>query len=214
MLTSPGTLRSPTLSATKAWYDDRQAFPWRSRVALDGSITRPIRRQLGDRAAASPRGGASSTCDRWPSLTRLGYASTAADLLLNRNKKMISGILRARHGELRGALMLCWDTDMPDDVARAYAVWDGPAAGNVSATARLLGMRRPTVQDWSTRYRVTLGATSRAGGVVRDPCALSHRMRFWKPSSATRRVPTGGMTRRRPTDGVLQRRLRAGPWFS
>jgi hypothetical protein len=49
--------------------------------------------------------------------------------------------------------MLCWDADMPDDVARAYAVWDGPAAGNVSETARLLSMRRPTVQDWSQRYR-------------------------------------------------------------
>ena len=49
--------------------------------------------------------------------------------------------------------MLCWDADMPDDVARAYAIWDGPAAGNVSETARLLGKRRPTVQDWSQRYR-------------------------------------------------------------
>ena len=49
--------------------------------------------------------------------------------------------------------MLCWDSDMPDDVARAYGVWDSVAAGNVSETARLLGMRRPTVQDWSQRYR-------------------------------------------------------------
>jgi hypothetical protein len=52
-----------------------------------------------------------------------------------------------------GALMLCWDSDMPDDVARAYAIWDSVAAGNVSETARLLEMRRPTVQDWSQRYR-------------------------------------------------------------
>jgi len=49
--------------------------------------------------------------------------------------------------------MLCWDSDMPDEVARAYAIWDSVAAGNVSETARLLDMRRPTVQDWSQRYR-------------------------------------------------------------
>jgi hypothetical protein len=54
---------------------------------------------------------------------------------------------------MREALMLCWTDELPDDVARAYAVWDGPAAGNVSETARLLSMRRPTVQDWSQRYR-------------------------------------------------------------
>jgi hypothetical protein len=42
---------------------------------------------------------------------------------------------------------------MPEDAAKAYAVWDSVAAGNVSETARLLGMRRPTVQDWSQRYR-------------------------------------------------------------
>lgn len=49
--------------------------------------------------------------------------------------------------------MLCWDSDMPDEVARAYAIWNSVAAGNVSETARLLDMRRPTVQEWSQRYR-------------------------------------------------------------
>ena len=27
--------------------------------------------------------------------------------------------------------MLCWDSEMPDNVARAYAIWDSVAAGNV-----------------------------------------------------------------------------------
>jgi hypothetical protein len=49
--------------------------------------------------------------------------------------------------------MICWDEDLPENVAQAYAIWDSVAKGNVSETARLLGARRPTIQEWSQRYR-------------------------------------------------------------
>lgn len=49
--------------------------------------------------------------------------------------------------------MGCWESDMPEEVAQAYAVWSTVATRNVSETARVLGMRRPTVQEWSQKYR-------------------------------------------------------------
>jgi hypothetical protein len=45
------------------------------------------------------------------------------------------------------------ETEMPGRVEAAYRLWLDAAGRNIHEAARILGARRQTLQEWSTRYR-------------------------------------------------------------
>jgi len=92
--------------------------------------------------------------------------------------------------------MVCWDSGMPDDIARAYAIWSTVAVRNVSETARLLDMRRSTVQDWSKRYRCRERLKRADGETSNRGSPTEGRDTRGAPSSAWNRPMPRGLAHR------------------